>query len=335
MRTHPMPWPSRRAFGVASCLPLPRRAASVAVYLPLLLAACELEEVSVVDVEDVVVAEVYVNVKEIPTENQVLGLLHKTVGPTDPGDVRTELVGSRLTVRRSDGTPIPVQGADPELCLEEEPQSRGVACFLADVDDASGIRPGELLELDVELPDGGRLEGATRVPGGFELLGVPQRCTLAPDTLLPLRWSRADGAWAYVNETAISGLPGALEPEGIDVEEDPLYLLGLSISDSDTTIVFPSEFGVFNRFELEQDLAVRLQRGLPVSTRAEVTVTAVDRNYVNWARGGSFNPSGQVRIPSLRGDGTGVFAATVGRRMVLDVASEPLPGIPLCLSDGG
>ncbi|NIR36178.1 MAG: hypothetical protein GWN02_08535, partial [Gemmatimonadetes bacterium] len=98
------------------------------------------------------------------------------------------------------------------------------------------------------------------------------------------------------------------------MEDDPLYLLGLSVSVADTTITFPSEFGVFNRLDLDQDVAVRLQRGLPAGVSAEVTITAVDRNYVNWARGGSFNPSGQVRVPSLRGDGTGVFGSTVGRR---------------------
>ena len=110
--------------------------------------------------------------------------------------------------------------------------------------------------------------------------------------------------------------------------ENPLYLLGLSISDQDTTIVFPSEFGVFNRFELDQAVAVRLQQGLPPATVAEVTITAVDRNFVNWARGGNFNPSGQVRVPSLDGDGTGVFAATVKRRFV--VISESQAAAPPC-----
>jgi hypothetical protein len=133
-----------------------------------------------------------------------------------------------------------------------------------------------------------------------------------------------------VNETSISGLPEALEPEGIVVEEDPLNLLGLSISDQDTTIVFPSEFGIFDRFDLNQDLASRLQDGLPPSTTAKVSITAVEGNYVNWARGGNFNPSGQVRVPSLRGDGTGVFAATVNRRfVVVSLDQGPLPDCPI------
>src|SRR5690606_38046307 len=114
-------------------------------------------------------------------------------------------------------------------------------------------------------------------------------------TPFEIHWTSSEGAWAYVNETTITGLADALAPEGIEAD-DPLYLLGLSISGADTTIVFPSEFGVFDRFDLDQDLAVRLQRGLPDGTEAAVSIAAVERNYVNWARGGSFNPSGQVRV---------------------------------------
>ena len=114
-------------------------------------------------------------------------------------------------------------------------------------------------------------------------------------------------------------------------EEDPLLLVGLSISEQDTTIVFPSEFGIFDRFDLEQDLSVRLQTGLPNSTTAEVSITAVEGNYVGWARGGNFNPSGQVRVPSLRGDGMGVFGATVSRRFFV-FSSDQTSLLPDCLS---
>ena len=62
---------------------------------------------------------------------------------------------------------------------------------------------------------------------------------------------------------------------------------------------------------------------------AEVSITAVDGNYVNWARGGNFNPSGQVRVPSLSGDGTGVFGTTVGRSFDVLVSNES-SGLPAC-----
>ena len=299
------------------------------------VAGCELEEVSVVEVEDVVVAEVYANVAQDPAANEIFAFLHQTVGQGDPVDDEVELLGARVTVRRDDGTVIPLQPEQVAECMEDEPTGLPVACFVADSTAASVVGPGDLLSVEIELFDGGRLEGATVIPGAFELVDVAPACTLPPDELLPLQWTRSEGAWAYVNETAIARLPEALRPEGIEVEEDPLYLLGLSISDADTTTVFPAEFGVFNRFDLDQDLAVRLQSGLPAGTSAEVTITATDRNYVNWARGGNFNPSGQVRVPSLRGDGTGVFGSTVNRRILVAVPDEPVEGTPSCLADPG
>lgn len=295
------------------------------------LAACELEEITVVEVEEVVLAEVYANVGGRTRSNQILAFLHQTLGSEDVDAAEADLVGSRVRVRRpADGLVISLRNAAITDCVEEERTEVPEACFLADSVDAVQVQPGDLLELTVDLVDGGRLEGETRVPGSFQLPGFPTQCRLGPDTLLPLAWTRSAGAWAYVNETAISGLPDALRSEGIIVQDDPLYLLGLSISDADTTIVFPSEFGVFNRFDLDQDLAVRLQEGLPLGASAEVTVTAVDRNYVNWARGGSFNPSGQVRVPSLRGDGSGVFASTVGRRLLVTTTQGPGPVVGAC-----
>lgn len=301
--------------------------------------ACELEEITVVEVEDVVIAEVYVNVAADPVDNEILALLHRTLGSRTAEDVdaaEAELVAADVTVRRpADGLEVELVNAGIEDCVEEEQEDIPQVCFLADSAGAVQIRPGDLLELDVGLADGGRLEGGSRVPGTFELSAIPERCLLPSDTLMPLRWSRSEGAWAYVNETAISGLPEALQSEGIDVEEDPLYLLGLSISDSDTTITFPSEFGVFNRLDLDQDLAVRLQRGLPAGSTAEITITAVDRNYVNWARGGNFNPSGQVRVPSLRGDGSGVFGSTVGRRILVTTREDVADELEACPVGGG
>lgn len=293
------------------------------------LAACELEEITVVDVEEVVLAEVYANVASEAADNQVLALLHQTLGSEDVDGAEADLVSARITVRRpSDGLAIPLRNASINDCLEEDRADLPQACFLADSTDAVLLNPGDLLTLAIDLVDGGRLEGETRVPGSFQLPGMPAQCRIPADTLLPLRWTRAAGAWAYVNETAIAGLPSALRSEGIIVREDPLYLFGLSVSDSDTTITFPSEFGVFNRFDLDQDLALRLQRGIPSGASAEITVTAVDRNYVNWARGGNFNPSGQVRVPNLRGDGSGVFASTVGHRILVTTSNGS--GLPVC-----
>ena len=298
---------------------------------PTVLAACDLEEITIVEVEDVVVAEIYVNLAEDPTENEVRAYLHYTLGA--PGSGGDELTNALIVVSRSDGLTLTLVENQLEACLDSLPTVGDGVCFLADPAQTPNLSPGDQLEVQVTLADGGTLFGATRVPSSFQIAGISTACRLDPDTLLPLLWSRSEGAWAYVSETSISGLTAALEPEGIVVEEDddPLHLLGLSISDQDTTTVFPSEFGVFDRFDLDHDLATRLQKGLPDATTAEVSITAVEGNYVNWARGGGFNPSGQVRVPSIRGGGTGVFAATVSRGF--DVVSSdqagPLPDCPI------
>ncbi len=298
-------------------------------YLPGMLAllaigGCELEQITLVDVDDVVVAEVYANLAADTDEHEVRAFLHRTVGSAV--DLETgvaELILADVQVTLSDGTVMRLVNDTISKCIKSSPVESSGACFVSNAAEARALRPGDVLELRIDLANGGTLLGATRLPGDFDLDAIPAACRLEPNALLPIAWSRSEGAWAYINETSIRGLPEALEPEGIRVEDDPLYLLGLSVSDDDTETVFPSEFGVFNRFDLDQDLAVRLQGGLPEGVRAEVTITAVDRNYVNWARGGSFNPSGQVRVPSVRGDGTGVFGATVGRRFEIVVSSDP------------
>ena len=301
--------------------------ASMARLAVVVLAGCTLTEVSIVEVEHVVVAEIYASLAADPAESEVEALLHLTTGA--PAERIADLRMARVTVTRADGFAFVMAEAPLDECVVSSPPADVAVCFRADPAAAAALRPGELLEADVLLEDGGRLTGFARAPQSFEIDGMPSTCRLEPNTLLPVGWSRSEGAWAYINETSIRGLPAALQPEGIVVTDDPLYLLGLSVSDDDTTVVFPSEFGLFSRFDLEQDLAVRLQVGLPAATVSEVTISAVGPNYVNWVRGGNFNPSGQVRVPSLRGDGTGVFAVSVVRRFV--VVSDDDPGsFPRC-----
>jgi hypothetical protein len=296
----------------------------------LLSAGCELEELTLVTAEDVVVAEVMVQSLEgAGGAVDVRAFLHRTLGPAGAGF--TPVPGARVGIQGQDGRLVELAETEVSRCAETLPEGGDGTCYWAPPEAAGWMRPGERLEVEVLLPGGGALRGATMIPGDFRLAGVPpaSACRLAPDTPLELRWSRSEGAWAYVNETVISGLADALAAEGIE-SDDPLYLLGLSVSSADTSIVFPGEFGVFNRFELEQDLALRLQRGLPGNSQAEITITAADRNYVNWVRGGSFNPSGQVRLPSLRGDGTGVFAAVLVRGLQVRVSAAVDAATPDC-----
>ena len=306
---------------------LPIRLPIVVLFLALGMASCELQEVTVVEVESVVVAEAYamVGVPGFGAGNRLWVLLGGTVGgPSDPGleAARVEVVLARRDRVRLRRVPL-------EACVSDRDRERPGVCYDAGAE-ASSLQPGDELALEIELPDGRRLEAETRVPGEFQVEGGISGCVLPPDTPFEVRWTPSQGAGAYVNETRIDGLDVALAPEGIPAP-DELYLLGLSISATDTTIVFPGEFGVFDRFDLDQALTVRLQEGLPDGSSALVGISAADQNYVNWARGGNFNPSGQVRIPSVRGDGTGVFASLVMRRLeVLASSTPPGPGIQAC-----
>ena len=294
---------------------------------PAVLAGCDIDEVTIVEIENVVIAEIYVNLAEDPTENEIRAYLHHSVGAFGSGV--DELPNAQIVVRRPDGLTLNFVEDVIKVCLDSLPTVGSGVCFLADPAQTPSLSPGDLLEVEVTFVDGATLFGAARVPSSFQIEGMPTVCRLDPNTLLPISWSKSEGAWAYFNETSILGLPAALEPEGIVVEDDPLELLGLSISDEDTTIVFPSEFGIFDRFDLDQDLSTRLQEGLPDSTTAEVSITAVEGNFVNWQRGGNFNPSGQVRVPSLIGDGTGVFGATVNRRFFV-FSSARMDSMPDC-----
>ena len=294
------------------------------------LTGCELEEVTIVDVEAVVVAEVYADVATDPEDHRLLALLHWTLNSDTAG--LAPLSDSRITVREPGGVTFVLGNDDIDECTGSFPFDEVNVCFRASDADAMLLRPGMLLEVTIELPDGGELFGATRVPAAFELIDVPPVCRLDPDALFPLAWTRSEGAWAYINETFMRGLREALRPEQIPVRDDPMYLLGLSVSNQDTTIVFPNEFGIFNRFDLEPALALRLQTGVPGGVLSEVSITAVDRNYVNWARGGNFNPSGQVRVPSLAGDGTGVFASTVSRGFSIQSDVRDAGSAPDCVT---
>ncbi len=302
-------------------------------------AGCALDEVMLVDPEDVVVAEAYLQL-DVPrlgggVEDRLTVFLHRTLGP---GGTSDPVPGAAVrVVRPSDGFTLELAASPQEDCLVSSPVDGDGSCYGISPE-AVVFRPGDTLELAVDLPDGGMLESQSVVPGGFRLrrsdgrLPVRDVCALPRGEPVTLVWSRSRGAWAYVAETVLHRVTEALEPLGVtvDAENDPLYLLGLSISAADTTISYPGEFGLFDRFDLDQDLALALQEGFPPPGRGDVTITAADRNFVNWVRGGNFNPSGQVRVPSIRGDGTGVFGTTVVRSLTLVSVADSDSGFRRC-----
>jgi hypothetical protein len=281
------------------------------------LAACDLQEVTVAESEEVVVAEITLRAGDsIQT-----AFLHRTRQAGAPGVVHD----ARIEVTNAQGDVLGFRQADSGACLKEEALDAAGSCYVSERTDYA-IVPGESYTLRIELPTGEVMTSATRVPHAFTLIRpAAAECSLPENTTLPIVWTSND-AWVYISETLLHGLAPILRERGIALEDDPLELFGLSISNQDTTVVFPTEFGLFQRFDEDLTPAlIAIQNGLPAGVVADVTIAAAERNYVNWERGGNFNPSGLIRVASIRGDGTGTFGSIVPRRVVIHVGSSTLP----------
>jgi hypothetical protein len=300
-----------------------RRAAILLAWLPL-LAACELREITLATPDDVVIAEVVLRA----ASSLQTAYLHRT--SSDRGTAR--VFGAHVEVtEHGTGRSFVLMAEADSLCLEPAPepgdQSVGT-CYAAN----ASVQPGLRYDLRIQLDGGGVLTGTTVVPGSFSMLTPAEAaCALPPDSQFELRWTRSEGASVYLTEARLWGLRQALRGRGLDVPGTaPVELLGLSITAEDTTLVFPAELGLFDRFEEDlHPILVALQGGVPPGVATELTIAAADRNYVNWVRGGTFNPSGAVRVSSLRGDGAGMFGALVTRSLEIRTG---MPGqqLPPC-----
>lgn len=292
-----------------------------------LTTACELKEVSLTEPERVVVAEAYVRVNlgpglGIQPGPNISVFLHETLSITGGSKA---VPGAQIVITRpSDGLRIPLEASVLGDCVIVTPAGQTGTCYAprAGTPGLQSLAPSDRLDLRIDLAGGGVMTSETVVPGTFALLNVADAatCVLDPLTASDIVWSRSAGAWAYISDTFIHGLAASFDADQV---EDPLYLFGLSVSSQDTAIVFPREFGLFARADLDFEVSAMLQKGLPTDATATVSVAAVDRNWVNWSRGGTFNPSGVVRVPSVRGDGTGVFASTVVRSFRVAATSNP------------
>ena len=324
--------------------------AVVAASLPAL--GCELTEVTVAEPEDVIIAEAQVVLTLDADEAgsvsmSALALLHRTLRPSGSRKVQ----GATVRVTGESGQVVHLAEQDTAaVCLVPREEMTTVifendstetkrtviefddaSCYTADLPVAP-FAPGEVLSLEVVTPDGRILTGASRTPGAFSFQGLTLedgQCRLEPDTNYTLNWTPSEGTWAYIADSRIEGLGEALATRDIEAP-DSLYLSGLAIGREDTEIVFPRDFGLFDFGEDTREVIRALNDGLPEGSWAAVSLAAVDRNLVNWARGGNFNPSGLVRIPSVLGDGTGVFATGV-QRLVSMVSAQDGQGMPpLC-----
>jgi len=296
-----------------------RRHLSVAPLAAVLtLAACELQEITFAPTRDVVIAEVILQAgARVQT-----AYLHRT--STLERDAR--VFGARVIIFDEErGTELELIAAADSLCLTPAPPgplpSIG-SCHAAVVGESNAIRPGATYSLRVELPDREPLVARTTVPGDFRITTPTlSGCRLAPATELTLEWTASEGAWVYLTQARFRGLAAALRGSGVEVPAvvpDPLNLVGLAIGAADTTMAFPGGFGVFDRAdEALAPVLLAIRDGLPPGVTAEVAVASADRNYVNWVRGGNFNPSGTVRVPSVSGGGSGVFGSLVVRRVTM------------------
>jgi hypothetical protein len=295
-----------------------------------LLPACTIADVTVAPGEDRLVVE---GVLRTDARMQFI-LLHRGV----QSGVAEGEPGAQVVVTRGDGVRVTFQqttlgcySVDAGYLDSDTPIEILGTCYASPNSAGRWVHPGATYDLSVRTTRGEEARGRTVVPGDFTLRGVPVSrlndqpavlCQLAPQTPLPLTWTQAAGAWGYIAPLRIGGL-GTVLPDSFNAP-DPLELIGVSVSAADTSLVLPGEFGVFDRFSLNQNLLRVLQTGLPDGTAARVVVAAADRNYINGVRGGAFNPSGPVRISSVVGDGVGVFGSLVPLHAYVVVNSADL-----------
>jgi len=317
----------------------PRRCASratgsaLAFALLLATSGCELTEVTLAEPTDLVVAEVLI--QHFDTTVLASALLYATQGSKDPGRVRDARVV--LTPEGEDAVVLP--RVDPSQCLDFVPREpvTEAACY-ASRSALAHLGPERHVDLTITLPDGAEIRGSTRTVGAFDVAGRARMatgpgglplCYLPAETPFELTWTRSEGAWGYIIESWLHGLPKALAAEGITTRQDPLLLIGVSLAASDTTIVFPSQVGLAERLDDDNDVLRALQDGLPAGASATIYIVAADRNFVRWFRGASFNPVGAERISSLTGDGFGYFGSTAMRGIAVTTALSS--DVPRCI----
>ncbi len=290
-------------------------------------ASCELSTVELAEVQDVVVAEVYLR----PDQDFHQAFLHRTLGRDG---VTARVDGASITVRGSDGRVVTFAPANDSSCLvpNGSDHARGTTGGIADTGSCyiapnqGRVGPGQSYVLEIDLPDGRKLSGSTTVPGDYHITRPAAPICVLEESDIQLVWTRSQGAWAYQADAVFTGLAAGLAARGVADPPDTLRLLGLAAGGNDTTMAFPGDLGIFDRYQIDIEIMRALQQGLPEGARVDVVIAAADRNYVNWVRGGNFNPSGQVRISSLHGDGIGVFAALLGRTRRIETTAPRTEG---------
>lgn len=293
--------------------------AAVVTVLAVALGGCELEERSVVRPDPMLVAEVQV-ILEGDEPTWALAYLHATQG----GEAKLAIPEAEVEIRGPDGETTRLRATSEIRCLDGSGvflEAEG-SCFMARGEELPEMGPHDRVEARIRLPGGEALHGTTVIPADFRLL-VPEAGetrVLPPDSTLRMEWTQSEGAWGYVVDSRMT-LPETLA-HGRDLPRE-VNLVGVARSQSDTSFVFPAEAGVFQRAGDMGAVLREVADGLPHGTDVAVAVGAMDANMANWLRGTDFHPSGQTRVPSLVGDGIGVFGAVTQQHATLEVRQQP------------
>jgi hypothetical protein len=309
----------------------------VAALAAAFMSGCELPEVPAPPSEDLLVVEAVLRAGR-PTQYV---LLHRAI---QGSRIRGE-TGARVTVTRDDGQVIfyyeaaalqtcSLVAADNEALGDIELEA---TCYVTDGSDGFFVEPGRSYELRIETRDGLIARGRTVLPGAFSYTSpaAPLRTrSLIADCSLPnepfeLVWRKSEGAWAYIIMLELTGWSSVLPIAGENAP-DPLELMSVSVSESDTSAIVPTNIGLFQRPDLDRRIFEMLEEGIPEGVETNLVVMAADKNYTNAVRGGRFNPSGPVRLSSVVGDAVGVFGGVIP--IVIrskTVAGEDAPPCPM------
>ena len=301
----------------------------------LLAGGCELAEVEIERAPDLVVAGVTIVLTVDPLNPSQAQMSALALVTRNRRENSYEEPGATVRIVGESGRSLTLREAPDPLStcvtrLSDGNRPPAGSCYVASAP-ATFFLPGEQLTLLVRLADGSLLRGDSRIPGVFTPSGLSLkdgRCRLNPDTSYRFEWARAAGSWAYVAESKLAGL-GELWPN-----DEPLYLPVTVPSTDATELVFPRDF-LFELVDLQRwELHRVLRVGLPEGATAEVAVGAVDRNWATWIRNGRIDLTGEARIPSVFGDGTGWFGTAVRWKVSMESRAEHVAGagndLPLC-----
>ena len=306
-------------------LGIPSQKGWATVAAMLAIGGCDLANVEVdVPVGDQVVVEASVVLTVDPTDasRSTAHLLAVTTRYPDGGRAHG-VHGASVRVTGESGRSVQLsEAADPVAnCVTQE--FFFGSCYRATA--PSGIfAPGERLSLEVVLPDGGVVTGVSRIPGTFSAMGLSLkdgRCRLTPDTNYRFNWTPVVGAAAYIGEIGIGGVGD------LDVH-DRVSWVGTFVGGDMAELLFPR--GLIAGLN-DVELARVLHTGLPPGAVADFALGAIDLNWTNWIREGRINVNGEVRVPSVFGDGTGWFGTAMRWRMSVESRlSTGDADLPLC-----